>query len=157
MRIAFDLDDTLIPTQQHVPREQGMVFALVGAFFRERLRQGTCQLLRQLKREGHDVWISTTSLRSPHRIRWWFRCLGVRLGGVITQTRHTQIVSAYPDSRRYVSTYPPAFGIDWRVDDSIDVKEEGLQYGFSVIQVLPDDRYWVTTIRQALTSAGGHV
>jgi hypothetical protein len=157
MRIAFDLDDTLIPTQQHVPREQGMVFALVGVFFRERLRQGTCHLLRQLNREGHDVWIYTTSLRSPLRIAWWFRCLGVRLGGVINHTRHTQVVSAYADSRRYVSKYPPAFGIDWLVDDSIGVKEEGLQYGFSVIHVRPEDRHWVTTIRQALTSTGGSV
>ena len=56
-----------------------------------------------------------------------------------------------------MSKYPPAFGIDWLVDDSIGVKEEGLQYGFSVIHVRPDDGRWVTTIRQALTSAGESV
>jgi hypothetical protein len=153
MRIAFDLDDTLIPTRPDVPRERGTVYAVVGLLFRERLRRGTCQLLRQLKGEGHDVWLYTTSLRSPLTLTVWFRCLGIALGGVINQTKHNERMKTLPGPVHGTSKYPPAFAIDWLVDDSIGVEEEGRRHGFSVIHVQPDDLHWVATVRQALASA----
>ncbi len=154
MRIAFDLDDTLIPSRQDVPIEHGMWHTLVKLFFRERLRQGTCGLLRQLHREGYDVWIYTTSLRPPSRIKLWFWCLGIHLGGVINYTTHIKMITPRSGPECCASKYPPTFNIQWLVDDSLGVKEEGRRYGFAVIHVLPDDRQWIATIRQALVSAG---
>ena len=52
MRIAFDLDDTLIPTRPDVPTEKGLLHAVVRLFFRERLREGTGERLRQ---RWHEV------------------------------------------------------------------------------------------------------
>ena len=152
MRIAFDLDDTLIPTRPSVPRESGLRFALLALVFRERLRQGSQTLLRQLHEDGHDIWLYTTSLRSPAFLKIWFCCLGIPLGGIINQTRHNQVASKRVGPERNASKYPPAFAIDRLVDDSLGVKIEGERYGFTVIQIDPDDLHWVEKIRLGLIS-----
>ena len=52
-------------------------------------------LLRELRSEGHEVWVYTTSLREPVRLRLWFAALGVRLEGIVNGTRHA-VVAAIP-------------------------------------------------------------
>lgn len=152
MRIAFDLDDTLIPNRPGIPREQGLRFILPTLFFKEQLRHGTRSLLLQLSREGHDIWLYTTSLRSPILLKIWLCSLGIRLGGIINQTRHNQVVSKRAGPERNASKYPPAFAIDLLIDDSLGVKAEGRRYGFAVIQIDHNDLHWVKKIRQHLIS-----
>jgi phosphoserine phosphatase len=61
--IAFDLDDTLIPCLEGFPTETlGFWARRLGA---ERLRLGTPTLIRTLIFQGWDVWVYTTSFRSP--------------------------------------------------------------------------------------------
>jgi hypothetical protein len=65
MRIAFDLDDTLIPSHPlafAVERPRGFLGRL---FATEHLRHGAIDLLHALRRRDCDVWVSTTSLRRP--------------------------------------------------------------------------------------------
>jgi hypothetical protein len=136
MRISFDIDDTLVcdpalPTEQHVP-------IWWRPWYAERLRQVTRELLRELLGRRHQLWIYTTSYRSPRYLRGWFRCLGVPVDGVVNQVRHERTVG-----RRGPSKYPPAFGIDLHVDDSEGVAEEGRRHGFAVLVVAPDDPDWV--------------
>ena len=67
MRIAFDLDGTLVPKPGSVmPVERcGLVARAVS---REPIRKGAPGLLRSLRHRGHEVWLYTTSFRSPARI-----------------------------------------------------------------------------------------
>jgi hypothetical protein len=67
----------------------------------------------ELLRRRCELWVYTTSYRSPRSLRGWFRCLGVPLAGVVNQARHERVVG-----RQGPSKYPPAFGIDLHVDDS---------------------------------------
>ena len=71
MRIAFDLDDTLIPGRSPFDLEP------VPAGWRrwlctEPLGLGTVELFRALRHRGHQVWIYTTSFRTPLRTRLLF-------------------------------------------------------------------------------------
>jgi len=66
MRIAFDLDDTLIPSVHTFATELPPRRLLGRLLCRICLRLGTTRLLRALSNQGHDLWIYTTSLRRDH-------------------------------------------------------------------------------------------
>jgi hypothetical protein len=143
MRISFDMDDTLVclpsvPSEQRVPWWRRWQFP-------ELLRRGTQALLRQLVQHGCDIWIYTTSYRSPRYLRGWFGSIGIRLGGVVNQDRHERVVGRHGPSK-----YPPAFGIDLHVDDSVGVGMEGKQHHFAVVVVSPTDPDWADRILQAV-------
>lgn len=147
MRISFDIDDTLVcglavPTEQFVPW-------WLRWRYRETLRRGTRDLMHELLGRRCELWIYTTSFRPPRRLRSWFASFGVRLGGVVNQHRHNQIVG-----RRGPSKYPPAFGIDLHIDDSPGVAEEGRHHGFRVLVVSPDDLAWGERILAEVEGGG---
>ena len=77
-KIAFDLDDTLIPTTTtFAVGSQKSPFPL-NLFFKEELRIGTIDLMKELSQE-YDLWIYTTSLRSELYIKLWFCFLWVEV------------------------------------------------------------------------------
>src|SRR5262249_57330349 len=98
MRIAFALDDTLIPCSFPFPVERPTFTArLLGA---EPLRRGAVALLKQLRRQGCEVWVYTTSQRRPFSVRLQFWAYGVRLGGVVNSDCHVRRLSnGWPDCR----------------------------------------------------------
>jgi hypothetical protein len=143
MRISFDIDDTLVcddsvPVEQFVPRWKRW-------FYPERLRLGTRDLLRELIARRHQVWIYTTSYRSPHYLRGWFGSIGVPLSGVVNQRRHERVIGRHGPSKN-----PSAFGITLHVDDSEGVAEEGRRYGFRVVVVNPHDGDWAMHVQGAI-------
>jgi hypothetical protein len=144
MRIAFDLDDTLIPCAHSFPLEAPTRRARwLGA---EPLRRGTPGLLRRLRALRCEVWVYTTSLRGPWAVRSLFLCYGVWLSGVVNSDRHVRrLRDAFP-AQRHLSKYPPAFGIDLLVDDSEGVREEGRRHDFRVLCVRPDDPDWAARV-----------
>jgi hypothetical protein len=143
MRISFDVDDTLVCSPP-VPSEQ-FVSWWRRWLYRERIRLGTRDLMLELVSRHHEVWVYTTSFRSPRYLRGWFAGFGVRLSGVVNQTRHERHVG-----RRGPSKLPSAFGIDVHVDDSDGVAEEGRRHGFDVIVISPDDMRWATRVLEAV-------
>src|ERR1051326_2116064 len=101
MRVSFDLDDTLICYQTEVPREPCRKPYLLKPWFDEPLRQGAPTLMKELQRQGCDIWICTSSYRSPLLIRLWLAWYGVRVGRIITQDTYEAHLHPYP------ATYPP--------------------------------------------------
>ena len=62
MNISFDLDNTLIPYSNDFETEKRSFIAkLLGV---EKIRKGTQKLIFDLKKEGHQIHIFTTSYRS---------------------------------------------------------------------------------------------
>jgi hypothetical protein len=148
MRISFDLDDTLVcgpsvPTEQVVPRWRRWQY-------REGLRHGTRELMTALLERRCQIWVYTTSYRSPRYLRGWFRSFGVPLGGVVNQSRHDRVVG-----RQGPSKYPPAFGIDLHVDDSDGVGREGERHGFSVVVVSSEEPRWTSVVLEAVDRMRG--
>ena len=143
MRISFDVDDTLVcsacvPTEQHVPRWRRW-------WYPELIRLGTKNLMTELVQRRCELWIYTTSHRSPRYLRGWFRSFGISLGGVVNQSRHERVVG-----RQGPSKLPSRFGIDLHVDDSDGVALEGKRHGFKVVVVSPDDRDWAHRVLEAI-------
>jgi hypothetical protein len=154
MRISFDIDDTLvcaagIPTEQHVPWWR-------RAWYPELLRRGTRDLMRELTRQRHTLWVYTTSYRHPRYLRGWFACFGISLEGVVNQTRHERRVKGEAFKGYPPSKYPPAFGIDLHVDDSEGVATEGKEHRFRVLVVAPDDTEWTRRVLEAVESRERH-
>lgn len=149
MRISFDVDDTLVcgpvvPTEQFVPWWKRW-------WYPERLRRGTRNLMEELRARRCQIWIYTTSERSPSYLRGWFGSFGVPIYGVVNQRRHERIIRPHTWSGSYPpSKYPPAFGIDLHVDDSEGVALEGERFRFRVLVVAPADPDWVTKVLQAV-------
>ncbi|GAA4297220.1 HAD family hydrolase [Nibribacter koreensis] len=145
MTISFDLDDTIIPGTKRFPTERQNL--IQRGFGLEKIREGTVQLLKDLKSEGHQILVYTTSYRSASYIRWLFFSYGIWLDGIINQRRHELILLT--DGKLY-SKYPPAFGIDVHIDDSIGVEMEGQRFGFKTIIVAENDMQWQDTVRDSL-------
>lgn len=145
MRVSFDLDDTLICYQDEVPSESARL-PLLRFWLNEPLRLGTRDLIAELKRHGCDVWICTSSCRSPLLVRLWLAIHGVAIGRVITQDVYAAHLRRFPDDRP-PSKNPRAFGIDLHIDDSEGVKLEGKRHGFDVLVVTPDDAEWVNHVK----------
>jgi hypothetical protein len=143
LRISFDVDDTLV-CAPHVPMEQFLP-RLHRLWYTENLRRGTKSLMMELLRRRHQLWLYTTSYRSPRYLLGWFKCLGIPLEGVVNQVRHEKTVG-----RQGPSKYPPAFGIDLHVDDSEGVALEGKSHGFRVVVVSPEDPDWVARVLGAV-------
>lgn len=149
MRIAFDLDGTLVPLSGG---KEAVTLPVLRTFFREHLRGGATQLLRRLVTDGHDVWIYTTSLRSTFYVRTWFRLMGVKLGGVVNKASHDAALAGSQPVLRSLSKYPPAFGIDLLVDDLPGVALEGRAHGFRVVVVGSGDCEWARVVSDAVAS-----
>lgn len=144
MRLAFDLDNTLIRNNYAFPLEQprwSLLARLLGA---EGLRQGIKELAASCRAQGWEVWVYTTSYRSVWHIRRLFWLHGIRLDGVVNQARHERAVTVRS------SKHPPTFGIDLLVDDSEGVQLEGERHGFRVLVVRPDAADWVAAVQRAV-------
>ena len=150
MRISFDLDDTLrLHGSVAVPEFQAVPWWL-RPWFRERLRQGSGNLLNALEERGCDVGIYTTSSRSEMYIRRWFGCYGIRLGFVINEQVHSKVVGPVFQNRRCPSKHPGMFQIDLHIDDAVGVAMEGERHGFKTLIIDPEDKQWVDKVWQAV-------
>lgn len=149
MRISFDLDDLLICYQPGVPREPNCVPLFLRSWFEEPLRLGARELMRELNAQGHELWVYTTSLREPWRVRLWLRFYGIRVGDVITGNRNTAALQETGMTGKLYKI-PSHFGIDLHIDNSEGLDKDGERYGFCALVISPDDRDWVPKVREAL-------
>jgi len=149
MRISFDLDDTLVLHAPDSNREIGQWPRLIRRLRNEPLRLGTCALFGQLRQRACNIWIYTTSGRTPFYIRSWLYLYGIRVDGIVNEERHLREMAG----RRFArvpSKFPPAFGIDLHVDDSEGVLMEGREYGFQVVVVGQADQLWTQKVLEAV-------
>lgn len=147
-RISFDLDDTLICYQEGAPCELALPWYLSWLTHAEPLRRGARELFRRLQDDGWELWIYTTSHRSPWSVRSWLWCHGIRVSRVVNQDVHDRHFRNQPRSEA-PSKNPAAFGIALHVDDSLGVQIEGKRHGFNVVVISPEDLDWVAKVTHA--------
>ncbi|RYD81450.1 MAG: HAD family hydrolase [Sphingobacteriales bacterium] len=146
--ISFDLDDTLIPGTKVFETEPQNWFQRLNKT--EKIRLGTIQLFKQLRRRNFRIVIYTTSFRSVFSIRYTFLTYGIWLDEIINQSKHNNLLK----ERKYVCTkLPSAFGIDIHVDDSDGVKMEGEKFNFKTIIIAEKETNWATKILNEISQA----
>lgn len=149
MRISFDLDDTLfVAAEDGFTLEPPLKFPL-NRIFQERLRAGTVALMAKLREMNCEIWVYTTSFRSPFYIRSLFRCYGIRIDEIVNGARHEKEVQA-EHKDPMPSKYPSRYRIDLHVDDDRSVLQNGQYYGFRVHQVGPPDDEWAEKILESV-------
>lgn len=141
MIISFDLDNTLIPYSNEFDVESKTIFSKI--FRTEQLRKGTKTLFNELEKEGHELWIYTTSYRSILKIKLLFKAYGLTPFKVINQSKNLKTLKQH---QCYASKNPKLFGIDVHIDDSKGVEMEGEKYNFRTIIIPPKDKDWTNTI-----------
>lgn len=148
MIVSFDLDDTLFVNPEKVSAEKPLHFPL-SLIYRDRLRDGTRELLSELNKNNIEVWIYTTSYRSERYIRSLFSCYGIRIENIVNGARHMKEVQG---SRKEAmpSKYPSKYRISLHVDDDASVAENGRTYGFNVYLINDGDSEWVKNIRREI-------
>ncbi len=145
MIISFDLDLTLIPYNQEFEVEfRSTIAKWLGI---EEIRLGTPGLIRQLKKNGHKIYIYTTSYRKPHLIKKTLKYYGIHVNKIITQPLNNKKLTAL---NIHASKYPPAFNIDLHIDDSFGVQKEGKQYGFKTLIISTGDKDWINTVYNSI-------
>jgi hypothetical protein len=141
MRIAFDLDNTLIRGAYAFALETPKYTLLAKLLGVEPLRAGIIDLCAYCRAHGWEIWVYTTSYRSAGYIRRLFWLHGVQLAGVVNQARHDREVTVR------CTKYPPQFGIDLLVDDAPGVQLEAERHGFELLLVDPTDAQWVAKVQ----------
>jgi len=138
LKISFDLDDTLIPGKRGDFEAEKRTFLqrILGI---ELLRKGTATVFQQLIEQGNTVGIYTTSYRSLFTIKLMFWSYGIRPDFIINEKINRRKLG-----KRNIkaSKYPPAFGIDWHIDDSQGVAMEGERLGFEVLVLERNEVSW---------------
>lgn len=119
MKISFDLDDTIISTTKFSLEKESFWSKIIGA---ERIRFGTIRLFKELKAKNHKIYVYTTSYRSKIKIKLMFLSYGIPIDFVVNQQLHERRVRK---KGKNVSKFPPEFGIDIHIDDSLGVEMEG--------------------------------
>ena len=147
MRIAFDLDNTLLQTEHKFPLEVCNLNPLRKLLGYEPIRKGFKGLVKTLKQEKHQIWVYTSSARPVSYIRAVFWMYGIHIHGVVNYDVH---INKMRKTSITATKYPPAFKIDYLVDDSEGVKLEGACFGFNVIIVDPKDQKWVQKIKNMI-------
>lgn len=148
MRISFDLDDTLFVSPDDFKVEKELRFPW-NKIYKERLRYGTIELIKQLKQAGSEVWIYTTSFRTERYIKGLFRQYGIKLDGIVNGERHAKEVQR-EKKEPMPSKYPSWYRIDLHIDDDISVLKNGRTYGFKVILVAGQDDKWTDKILEQI-------
>jgi hypothetical protein len=151
MRVAFDLDNTLIRGAFDFPLALPRYQFLARLLGHEALRAGTVELAEYCSQQGWEVWVYTTSYRSAGYIRRLFWLYGIQLAGVVNQARHNRDVTVRS------TKYPPQFGIDLLLDDSEGVRLEGQRYGFEVLVIDPADADWTAKVRAVIEAKSGQM
>lgn len=145
MIISFDIDNTLIPYSNEFEVENRTLLSkLVGA---ESIRKGTIQLFNELENKGYQIWIYTTSFRSPFNLKKTFKSYRLNPTKIINERINQEKLR---NNNCKASKNPKLFGIDIHVDDSEGVKIEGEKFGFKTIIINPNDREWTTKIIKKL-------
>lgn len=146
MIISFDIDNTLIPYSDEFDVEEKTLLSKV--LMAESLRKGTPNLFHQLKGNGHDLWIYTTSFRSKFTLRKTFFSYGLYPSKIINQQINLSHLKRHNCS---ASKNPKLFGIDLHIDDSKGVEKEGHKYGFETIIVDTCDLNWSEKILEIVS------
>jgi hypothetical protein len=150
MNISFDLDDLLINgTKRFAVEKTGLLQRVMTS---ECLRLGTIDLFKRLRAQGHNLYIYTTSLRSPFKIRLLFWAHGLSPDGVFNKTSHDRSIRKLSIS---CSKYPPMFGIDLHIDDSEGVRMEAQKFGFKTLIVEESDLRWTETVLDGVKNMEG--
>jgi hypothetical protein len=145
MRIAFDLDNTLIRGKFQFGLEAPKRKFWARLLSHEPLRAGIMELCNYCRHHGWEIWVYTTSYRNPWYIRRLFWLHGIRLAGVVNQARHDREVTVR------CTKYPPQFGIDLLIDDAPGVQVEAERHGFEMLLVAPSDEQWVAKVEAVAT------
>jgi hypothetical protein len=146
MRIAFDLDGTLIRCGYDFPTISRLPNSVANFCGLEPIREGSIELMQFFQQQGEEVWIYTTSYRSTACIRFLFLLHGIKLKGVVNQVVHDKQLKRLPNVPR-CSKYPPAFDIDLLIDDQKGVLLEAQKHGFKVFWVKPHDKNWAEQVK----------
>ena len=140
MRVSFDLDEVLFVSPQTHKTEPALKFPF-SLFFRERLRLGTRDVIRELQRLGYEVWVYTSSFRSEQYIRRLFRLYGIRFDGIVNGTRHLKEVQR-DNPTVLPQKLPNRYRISLHIDDEEVICSMGPQYGFKTYQLNAQDDDW---------------
>lgn len=144
MKISFDLDDVLFVDPKEMETEPPLRFPF-NRIYKERLRKGTVDLIKELQDRGFEVLVYTSSLRSIPYIRSLFKHYKVSFSDIINRERHLREVQR---GRRQLlpQKMPGHYGITLHVDDEDVIHEYGRTFGFHTIKVKEPDEAWADKI-----------
>ena len=151
MRVSFDLDEVLFVSEHTHKTEPPLRFPL-NKIYKERLRQGTPELIHRLQQLGYEVWVYTSSFRTEGYIKGLFRCYGIRFDGIVNGHRHLKEVQ-FGHRETLPQKLPNHYRITLHVDDEMVICSLGPQYGFRTYHLDAQDDEWVEKIIQRAESA----
>ena len=146
MRVSFDLDEVLFVSPETHKTEPELRFPL-NRIYKERLRLGTPDLIKELQRLGYEVWVYTSSFRAEGYIRRLFHCYGVRFDGIVNGTRHLKEVQGN-NKTTLPQKLPNRYRISLHIDDEEVICSAASQYGFRAFQLNAQDDDWKEKIIQ---------
>lgn len=150
MRVSFDLDEVLFVNPDTHKTEPELRFPF-NRIYKERIRYGTADLIKELRKRDIEVWVYTSSYRTQRYIKWLFRHYGVKFDGIVNAQRHNAEVQA-GNAHTLPQKLPNKYRISLHIDDEEIVAIYGKSYGFNVYQLNAQDDDWEEKILKRVDS-----
>lgn len=144
IKISFDLDEVLFVSPNTHKTEKELLFPL-NKIFKERLRYGTPELIKELRKRGYSIWVYTSSFRTTRYIKLLFLCYGVKFDEIVNAQRHLKEVQGNK-KETLPQKLPNRYRISLHVDDEEIVATYGKAYGFEVFKLNAQDDNWADKI-----------
>ncbi|MBR2281248.1 MAG: HAD family hydrolase [Spirochaetales bacterium] len=144
MRVSFDLDEVIFVSPEDHKTEPPLRFPF-NRIFRERVRLGAPALVKELRSQGYEVWVYTSSYRSTRYIRRLFRLYGMRLDGIVNAQRHNREVQGNR-TEPMPTKMPSHYRISLHIDDESVFAAYGKEYGFDVFPLKAQDDDWAEKV-----------
>lgn len=101
-------------------------------------------MIAELKSQGHNVHIYTTSFRTNRKIRLTLNYYGIKVDRIVNQNKNRRELK---NRNINSSKFPPAFGFDIHIDNSNGVGIESERNNFNAIIIEQTDKNWIEKIK----------
>lgn len=144
MRVSFDLDEVLFVNPKTHKTEPALKFPF-NKIYKERVRLGTGELIKELKKRDIEVWVYTSSFRTERYIKNLFRHYHIVFNQIVNAQRHLAEVQA---GKKFTlpQKLPNKYRIALHIDDEVIVKTYAKAYGFKVYLLNEQDDEWIEKI-----------
>ncbi|HAS46809.1 MAG TPA: hypothetical protein DCS93_40365 [Microscillaceae bacterium] len=143
MKIAFDLDGTLVRESHPFPLENQVIYENLTS---ENMREGTVSIWQQLRAANHELWVYTFSYRQVDVIESLFQKYGLTIDGAVNYQIHEETLRTSQSNFTGYWKYPPLFGFDLLIDNMEEIAREGEVHGFEVLWLQENDPDWVQKV-----------
>lgn len=155
-RVTINFDHVLCTSEKHPEAEAkpNLFLCDFARIFKEQLRFGIVSLIRNLQRQGYDVWVYTNTYRSVEYIQLFFKAYNLKVDGIINGADRFRTEHKEQEYRKALSKkYDLAFHIE---NDGI-FRALSAKKDYENYELDTTDYHWIDRVLEVIAEASAEM